>query len=105
MMADFRMIVCRECGAEIFFIRTSSGAKMPVNKDQVGYTLGGKDRIVTPNGEILSVTITDHPESGLGYVPHWSTCNGANRARKVSPVPKAKKKNVPEESYFKECDC
>lgn len=100
MMADFRMIVCRECGAEIFFIRTSSGAKMPVNKDQVGYTLGGKDRIVTPNGEILSVTITDHPESGLGYVPHWSTCNGANRARKVSPVPKAKKKNVPEESLF-----
>lgn len=65
MMADFRMIVCRECGAEIFFIRTSSGAKMPVNKDQVGYTLGGKDRIVTPNGEILSVTITDHPNQVL----------------------------------------
>ena len=82
MMAVFRMIVCRECGAEIFFIRTSSGA------------------IVTPNGEIIAVTITDHPESGLGYVPHWSTCNGANRARKVSPVPKAKKKNVPEESLF-----
>lgn len=100
LMANFKMIVCRECGEQIFFIRTQSGAKMSVNKDQVGYNLGGKDRIVTPNGEILSVTITDHPESGLGYVTHWSTCSGANRARKVSPVAKSKKKNVPEESLF-----
>lgn len=100
MMTNFRMIVCRECGEQIFFIRTQSGAKMPVNKDQVGYNLGGKERIVTLNGEILAVTITDHPESGLGYVPHWSTCSGANRAQKVSPVAKSKKKNVPEESLF-----
>lgn len=100
-MANFKMIVCRECGEQIFFIRTQSGAKMPVNKDQVGYNLGGKERVVTPNGEILSVTITDHPESGLGYVPHWSTCSGANSARKVSPVAKkSKKKNVPEGSLF-----
>lgn len=100
MMSDFKIIVCRECGEQILFIRTQSGAKMPVNKDQVGYNLGGKERIVTPNGEILAVTITDNPESGLGYVPHWSTCSGANRVRKVSPVPKAKKKNVSEESLF-----
>lgn len=100
LMANFKMIVCRECGEQIFFIRTQSGAKMPVNKDQVGYTLGGKDRIVTPNGKILAVTITDHPESGLGYVPHWSTCSGVNRDRKVSPVAKSKKKNAPEESLF-----
>lgn len=100
MMTNFRMIVCRECGEQIFFIRTQSGAKMPVNKNQVGYTLGGKERIVTPNGEILAVTITDNSESGLGYVPHWSICSGANRARKVSPVAKSKKKNVPEESLF-----
>lgn len=33
MIANFRMIVCRECGEQIFFIRTQSGAKMPVNKD------------------------------------------------------------------------
>ena len=73
MITNFRMIVCRECGEQIFFIRTQSGAKMPVNKDQVGYTLGGKERIVTPNGEILAVTITDHPESctALEYL-QWS---------------------------------
>ena len=99
-----KLIVCRECGEQIFFIRTQSGAKMPVNKNQVGYNLGGKDRIVTPNGEIIAVTITDHPESGVGYVPHWSTCSGANRARKVSPVPKNKKKTVPEESLFQGVD-
>ena len=89
-----KLIVCRECGEQIFFIRTQSGAKMPVNKDQVGYNLGGKDRIVTPNGEIIAVR----------YVPHWSTCSGANRARKVSPVPKNKKKTVPEESLFQGVD-
>ena len=51
MIKMTKLIVCRECGEQIFFIRTQSGAKMPVNKDQVGYNLGGKDRIVTPNGE------------------------------------------------------
>lgn len=95
-----KLIVCKECGEQIFFIRTQSGAKMPVNKEQVGYNLGGKERIVTLNGDILAATITHHPESGVGYVPHWSTCSGANRARKVSPVLKSKKKNVPEESLF-----
>lgn len=100
LMANFKMIVCRECGEQIFFIRTQSGAKMPVNKDQVGYNLGGKDRIVTPNGEILSVTITDHPESGLGYVPHWSTCSGTNRFRDTHISNKLKKKKVREESLF-----
>lgn len=99
-----KLIVCRECGEQIFFIRAQSGAKMPVNKDQVGYNLGGKDRIVTTNGEIIAVTITDHPESGVGYVPHWSTCIGANRTHKVSPVPKNKKKTVPEESLFQGVD-
>ena len=94
------LIVCKECGEQIFFIRTQSGAKMPVNKEQVGYNLGGKERIVTLNGDILAATITHHQESGVGYVPHWSTCSGANRARKVSPVPKSKKKIVPEESLF-----
>ncbi|WP_418808673.1 hypothetical protein [Phascolarctobacterium faecium] len=95
-----KLIVCKECGEQIFFIRTQSGAKMPVNKEQVGYNLGGKERIVTLNGDILAATITHHQESGVGYVPHWSTCSGANRARKVSPVPKSKKKIVPEESLF-----
>lgn len=99
-MTNFRMIVCRECGEQIFFIRTQSGAKMPVNKNQVGYTLGGKERIVTPNGEILSVTITDHPESGLGYVPHWSTCSGANRARKVSRYRSLKRETLRKKAYF-----
>lgn len=100
MVRMAKLIVCKECGEQIFFIRTQSGAKMPVNKEQVGYNLGGKERIVTLNGDILAATITHHPQSGVGYVPHWSTCSGANRARKVSPVPKSKKKIVPEESLF-----
>ncbi len=100
MVRMAKLIVCKECGEQIFFIRTQSGAKMPVNKEQVGYNLGGKERIVTLNGDILAATITHHQESGVGYVPHWSTCSGANRARKVSPVPKSKKKIVPEESLF-----
>lgn len=42
MVRMAKLIVCKECGEQIFFIRTQSGAKMPVNKEQVGYNLGGK---------------------------------------------------------------
>lgn len=97
-MANRKTIVCRECGEQIFFIRTATGAKMPVNNDQVGYNLGGKDRVVTPNGEVLAATITDQSQTGIGFQPHWATCSGANRVRKAAPAPK--KKIVPEESLF-----
>lgn len=99
-MTNAKVIICRECGEQIFFVRTATGAKMPVNKDQVGYTLGGKDRVVTPNGEVLAATITDRPETGIGFQPHWATCSGANRVRKAAPAPAPKKKRNPEASLF-----
>ncbi len=98
MIKMTKLIVCRECGEQIFFIRTQSGAKMPVNKDQVGYNLGGKDRIVTTNGEIIAVTITNHPESGVGYVPALEQTEPAkyHRCRRIKRKPFQKK------AYFRE---
>ena len=45
---------------------------------------GGKEKIVTPNGEVISCTFDAEPEemTGIGYIPHWSTCPQANSFRK-----------------------
>ena len=103
MIKMTKLIVCRECGEQIFFIRTQSGAKVPVNKDQVGYNLGGKDRIVTPNGEIIAVTITDHPESGVGYVPHWRVpAVEQTEPAKYHRCRRIKRKPFQKKAYFRE---
>ena len=46
---------CRYCGKRIRFIRMSSGKAMPVDDLLVNYRVdaSGKDRIVTPNGEVV----------------------------------------------------
>lgn len=67
-----KIIICKECGEPIFFIRTQSGAKMPVNKKQIPFICGGKNRVVTPQGDVVAATILDRscPESVLGFIPH-----------------------------------
>ena len=78
---------CKGCGAAIHWIKTAGGGKpIPCNPEKVVYwrTLLGKERIVTPNGEILSCTLEGDPETatGIGYVPHWATCPAAANFRK-----------------------
>lgn len=102
MIKMTKLIVCRECGEQIFFIRTQSGAKMPVNKDQVGYNLGGKDRIVTPNGEIIAVTITDHPESGLGMYRIGVPAVEQTEPAKYHRCRRIKRKPFQKKAYFRE---
>ena len=99
-MTNFKAIFCRDCGAEIFFIRTPAGAQMPVNKKQVAYVPGGNSRVVTVTGEVVAGTITDRtgPDTEIGFTPHWASCSSADRKRNTAPVPK--KKIVLEESLF-----
>lgn len=81
---------CKSCGAEIRFIKTISGKSMPVNAEHVyyKYKLGAKDRVVTPNGEVLPCIIYDAEKDdlsqaeGWGYVPHFATCPDADKHRK-----------------------
>lgn len=73
---------CSKCGAEIKFIRTSAGRWMPVNAQKVYYSLGGKDAIVTPEGYVVTGTISSEPMSNAGYIPHWATCKHADEFRR-----------------------
>ena len=43
-----------------------------------------KEFIVTPNGEVISCAFDAKPDdmTGIGYIPHWSTCPHANSFRK-----------------------
>lgn len=74
------MAKCKLCGAEIRWIKTVAGKSMPCDPQPVAYKyrLGAKERIVTPNGEVLPcVTVgPEEKKDGLGYVPHWATCKG-----------------------------
>lgn len=53
---------------------------MPCDPEPVAYRyqLGARERIVTPNGEVLPCELDIAPEEadGMGYLPHWATCKG-----------------------------
>ena len=59
---------------------------MPVDPDQVVYweKPGGSEKIVTPNGEVISCELSgdQNKATGIGYIPHWSTCPSADQHRK-----------------------
>lgn len=84
------MARCKSCGAEIEYIRTMSGKRMPCNAEHTyyKYQLGAKDRIVTPNGEVLPCVLLNAEKddlsqaTGYGYVPHFATCPNAAGHRK-----------------------
>lgn len=78
---------CRSCGAAIVWIRTPGGKSMPCNASPTYYIAkpkSGKQRIVTPNGDVVACEYTDEPgrATGTGFIPHWSTCPNANSHRK-----------------------
>lgn len=56
-------IRCKECNAEIKFIRTIKGKQMPVDAKPI--------KGITETGVMISV-----------YTPHWATCSNPNKFRK-----------------------
>ena len=73
-----RTAKCRGCGAEIVWIPTLGGKSMPCDAEPVYYKMQAKgpEKIVTPNGVVISCVRTNNPNeaTGAGYVPHWATC-------------------------------
>ena len=59
-----KLVQCKSCGEMISFITTAKGAQMPINPDK-------KVTVITLFGEIIT-----------GFIPHWSTCPGADKFRK-----------------------
>lgn len=63
---------CRGCGAPIVWIKTPAGKAMPCDPAPVYYkaATGGKDKIVTTRGEVVSCEIVPGGETtDAGYRP------------------------------------
>ena len=80
------MARCKSCGAEIIWIKTTSGKAMPCNAKEVVYweNKDGKANIVRPNGEVVRADLEgeDGKESGIGYISHFATCPNASAHRR-----------------------
>ena len=69
---------CRGCGRPVIWIRTKAGKNMPVDTTIHHYRreADGKEKIVTPGGDVVTGTIVNTPEEadGMGYTSHFATC-------------------------------
>lgn len=81
-----RISVCKGCGAPIVWIKTESGKSMPCDAEQIVYwqKAGGREKVVTPNGEVISCELTGNPDraTGAGYRSHFATCPAADKFRR-----------------------
>lgn len=72
------MATCKGCGAEIVWVKTPGGKKMPCDPGLRPYweRKGASGKVVTPNGEVISCVFDGNPQTatGVGFVSHWSTC-------------------------------
>lgn len=77
------MSKCKSCGAEIIFVPTGHGKKMPCDARQIRFDemVGGPDLVVTLDGEVIRGKIS---ETGAerGYVSHFATCPDADKHRR-----------------------
>ena len=77
---------CKSCGAEIRWIKMTSGKSMPVDVDPVKYWArpGAAGKVITQNGEVYSCNFEGDPSraTGKGYISHFSTCPYADRHRR-----------------------
>lgn len=74
---------CSHCGKQILFVRMKSGRSMPVDTEIVNYKKmeSGKERVVTPSGEVVACTTDIRSENadGYGYISHFATCTVKRR--------------------------
>ena len=77
---------CRGCGAKIRWIKTLGGKSMPCDPEKVVYWQepGGAQKIVTPNGEVVSARLDGDPQTatGVGYISQFATCPNRDKFRK-----------------------
>ena len=65
---------CKECHADIYWVKTVNGKNMPVNIK--------KETIVIHDAK------SDAYKMVTGYTPHWATCSAADKFRKKKPSKK-----------------
>ncbi len=79
--------ICRSCGRQIMWIKTKAGKNMPCDPEIITYkaAAGGRERIVTTNGEVRSAELVESGTpgaDGFGYISHFATCTNAGRHRR-----------------------
>lgn len=74
---------CGGCGRRILWIKTKAGKNMPCDPIMLNYRKenGGKEKIVTQDGEVVSGVTGVSPEEadGIGYISHFATCSQSKR--------------------------
>lgn len=81
-----RRSVCRGCGAEIVWVKTTAGKSMPCNPGAVPFWArpGAPGKAITPLGKVVSCDFIGERDrvSGFGYVSHFSTCPKAKEFKR-----------------------
>ena len=85
------MSICRGCGAQIEWIKTTAGRNMPVDPEPVFVIEGeGRDRFVLDDGAVIAGRIArpeeERPEPAVVCGPHWKTCSNAEYCRRRRSV-------------------
>lgn len=80
---------CRECGAEIFLIKTDRGKSLPCDREEVKFVIaGGWDgrRFVTQSGELYRGELAGDGEKEFdkmtGWPCHFDTCRMRKEGRR-----------------------
>lgn len=81
------MSICRGCGAQIEWIKTTAGRNMPVDLEPVFVIEGeGCDCFVLDDGAVIVGRIArpeeERTELPVAFVPHWKTCPNAGDFRR-----------------------
>lgn len=77
---------CKSCGAEIMWITTTTGKKMPVDADPVQFHQdpAGREIFVTKGGAVVRGITAKAGEKDVstGYNSHFATCPFADQHRR-----------------------
>ena len=88
------MAKCKSCGAEIVWILTAGGKKMPCDPQQVSFTRsGGPDTFVLASGKVERGKRSTGPDTG--FISHFATCPAAafhRHARRPNSAIEAREK-------------
>jgi len=76
---------CKFCDAEIIFIETKGGQKMPCEARQIDVyrSAKGKRKAMTAYGEIFccDMAYTPFVQAEKAYLTHWGNCPGAKKGK------------------------
>ena len=79
------MAKCKSCGADIIWIMTPNGKRMPCNAQKIFYKKTfprGTLTLVLPDGKLDRGEL-DLSSEKYGYISHFATCPSANILRKI----------------------